>query len=55
MEQRWGGSRFHQFCNSKMVSVWLLCHFISFRLMITEGYSHSERHILAPQSPEAGE
>lgn len=55
MEQRWGGSSLHQVSNSKMVSVWLLCHFISFRLMVTDGYSHSEHLILAQQSPEAGE
>lgn len=56
MEQRWGGSRCDQFCNKDvMVSAWLPCHFISFLLMVTDGCSHSKCHIIAQQSPEAGE
>lgn len=56
MEQRWGGSRCEQFCNKDvMVSAWLPCHFISFLLMVTDGCSHSQCHIVAQQSPEAGE
>lgn len=38
-----------------MVSVWLLCHFISLLLLVTGGYSHSKGLILAQQSPETGE